>query len=206
MIAIIDYGLGNLHSVTKAVQRVAERDEVRLTESPDDVDRAGRVVLPGVGAFGDTMRGLEKRGLIPALRRVFESGRPYLGICMGMEALFADSEETPGVKGLAVFPGTLRRFRGEGLKVPHMGWNSLHFPRPCPLFEGIAEGSHVYFVHSYFADLSQPEIVAAEATHGVAFAAAVARPPIFGTQFHPEKSQAVGLQILTNFVRWKSRG
>jgi imidazole glycerol-phosphate synthase subunit HisH len=204
MIAVVDYGLGNLHSILKAVEHVAAgRDEVLLTESPADVDRAARVVLPGVGAFGDTMKGLEQRGLIPALRRAFDDRRPFLGICMGMEALFAGSDETPGAAGLAVFPGTFRRFPGEGLKVPHMGWNSLSFPRATPLFEGLAEGSHVYFVHSYFADLSQPEIVAASCGYGVRFAAAVADParPIFGTQFHPEKSQDTGLRILTNFIR-----
>ncbi|NUP90687.1 MAG: imidazole glycerol phosphate synthase subunit HisH [Candidatus Sumerlaeia bacterium] len=203
MIAVVDYGLGNLHSILKAVERVAAgREEVRLTESPDDVGRAARVVLPGVGAFGDTMKGLEQRGLIPALRRVFDDRRPFLGICMGMEALFAGSDENPGVAGLGVFPGTLRRFGANGLKVPHMGWNALAFPRPTPLFEGLAPGTHVYFVHSYHAGLSQPEIVAATSDHGVEFAAAVADParPIFGAQFHPEKSQDAGLRILTNFV------
>ena len=201
MIAVVDYGLGNLHSVAKALERAAGDEEIRVTESPGDVDRAERVVVPGVGAFGDTMRGLERRGMIPALRRVFGSGRPYLGICMGMQALFAASEESPGVEGLGLFPRTLRRFRGGGdLKVPHMGWNALTFPRPCALFRDLADGAHVYFVHSYWADLSQPESVAAISEHGVRFAAAVARPPIFGTQFHPEKSQSVGLGILQSFV------
>ena len=201
MIAVVDYGLGNLHSVTKAVEQVSGGREVCVTEDPVVVDRAERVVLPGVGAFGDTMGGLDQRGMVPALRRVFESGRPFLGICMGMQALFSASEESPGVEGLGVFPGTLRRFENRpGLKVPHMGWNALSFPQPCPLFQGLGDGAHVYFVHSYLADLSQPEIVAAESKHGIRFAAAVAKPPIFGTQFHPEKSQRVGLQILENFV------
>jgi imidazole glycerol-phosphate synthase subunit HisH len=201
MIAVVDYGLGNLHSVVKALERVAGEGEVCLTEDPSVVDRAERVVVPGVGAFGDTMLGLQRRGMVPALHRVFESGRPFLGICMGMQALFAASEESPGVEGLGFFPSTLRRFpRAPGLKVPHMGWNALEFPRRLPLFEGLGENAHVYFVHSYFADLSQPEIVAASSEHGLRFAAAVARPPVFGTQFHPEKSQRVGLRILENFV------
>lgn len=202
MIAIVDYGRGNLHSVTKALERVAGPARVEVTDSPAVVDRAERVVLPGVGAFGDTMQGLAARGLIPALRRVFDSGRPFLGICMGMQALFAASEESPGVEGLGILPGTLHRLRAEGLKIPHMGWNTLAFPRRTPLFEGVPDGVHVYFVHSYCADLSDPSVVAAVAEHGEAFAAAIARPPLFGTQFHPEKSQAVGLQILANFVNW----
>lgn len=202
MIAIVDYGLGNLHSVTKAVERVAEGVRVCLTEDPAIVDAATHIILPGVGAFGDTMSGLEERGLIPALQRVFESDRPFLGICMGMQALFAGSEETPGVAGLNVIPTVLRKFPTDdpSLKVPHMGWNALSFPRRTPLFEGLSDGDHVYFVHSYYADLSQPEIVGATTEHGLKFASAVAKPPIYGTQFHPEKSQAVGLQILKNFV------
>ncbi|MBN1478453.1 imidazole glycerol phosphate synthase subunit HisH [Candidatus Sumerlaeota bacterium] len=201
MIAVVDYGLGNLHSVCKALERVAGEEEVCLTEDPSVVDRAERVVVPGVGAFGDTMQGLQRRGMVPALHRVLGSGRPFLGICMGMQALFAASEESPGVEGLGFFPGTLRRFpHAPGLKVPHMGWNALSFPGRVPLFEGLDEGTHVYFVHSYFADLSQPEIVAASSEHGLRFAAAVARPPVYGTQFHPEKSQRVGLRILENFV------
>ncbi len=202
MIAVVDYGLGNLHSVVKAVERVAAGAEVRLTEDPAVVDQCERVVVPGVGAFGDTMAGLASRGMIEPLRRVFDSGRPYLGICMGMQALFAASEESPGVEGMALFPGTIRRFPASDLKVPHMGWNALRFPQPCALFDGLAEGAHVYFVHSFFADLTQPDIVAATAEHGETFAAAVARPPIFGTQFHPEKSQSLGLKILENFIRF----
>jgi glutamine amidotransferase len=202
VIAVVDYGLGNLHSVTKALERVAGGETVTLTTDPGEVDRASRVVVPGVGAFGDTMHGLASRGMIPALRRLFDSGRPFLGICMGMQALFAGSEENPGVEGLGVVPSTLRRLPSGAQKVPHMGWNALSFPQPCPLFEGLVDGAHAYFCHSYCADLTSPEIVVATAEHGVTFSAAVAKPPIFGTQFHPEKSQRVGLTILENFVNF----
>jgi glutamine amidotransferase len=200
MIAVVDYGMGNLHSVVKALERAAGGEEVRLTSDASDVDAAARAVLPGVGAFGDTMAGLSSRGLIPPLKRLFDDGRPFLGICMGMQALYAASEESPGVEGLGVIPATLRLLPSDKVKVPHMGWNALTFTQPNALFAGLESGAHVYFCHSYCADLSDPSTTVATSEHGMCFAAAVARGPICGTQFHPEKSQAVGLKILENFT------
>lgn len=199
MIALIDYGSGNLRSVEKALAKVG--GEVRIVSHPDEVGAASAVVLPGVGAFGDCVQNLARLGLLVPIRDFIATGRPFLGICVGLQMLLEASEESPGVAGLGVFRGRVRRFEGAGLKVPHMGWNRLRFRQPdCPLLRGVADGSYVYFVHSYYAQPLDEAVVAATSEYGVEFAAMLWQRNIFATQFHPEKSQAVGLVMLKNFV------
>lgn len=208
-IVVIDYGMGNLRSVSQAVAHVAGADSVLVSDSPEAVRAAERVVFPGQGAMPDCMRELEARGLRPA---VIEAARakPFLGICIGQQMLFDWSEEG-GVPGLGVFPGRVRRFpdelmvdaNGVRLKVPHMGWNGVTQRQAHALWHGIPDGERFYFVHSYFVVPDDPGLVAGEATHGIAFTAAVARDNIFAVQFHPEKSANAGLQMLKNFVGWK---
>lgn len=200
MIAIVDYGMGNLRSVEKALQRVGA--EVRVVGDAISVMAARGLVLPGVGAFGDCMRNLERLGLVEVIRRWVDEGQPFLGICLGMQALFESSEEAPGVAGLGILPGTVPRFRGQGLKVPHMGWNQLRIRQAdCPLLAGVADGSFVYFVHSYYCQPADDSVTCATTEYGREFCAMVWRERMFAMQFHPEKSQAVGLRILENFVR-----
>jgi imidazole glycerol-phosphate synthase subunit HisH len=199
MIALIDYGSGNLRSAEKALARVGA--DVRIVDRPDDVRTAAAVVLPGVGAFGDCIRNLSKDGLDVAIKEFIATGKPFLGICVGLQMLFESGAENPGVTGLGLLPGTVPRFAANGLKVPHMGWNQLRLHRPeCPLLTGVAAGSFVYFVHSYYGAPRQDSVVAATTEYGVEFAAVIWRANIFATQFHPEKSQVVGLRMLQNFV------
>lgn len=201
MIALIDYGSGNLRSVHKALLQVGA--QVRLVSEPQALADAQACVLPGVGAFDDCLNALSRQGLSAALKEYVQSGRPFLGICVGYQALFENSEEFDSrAPGLGVFGGTVVRFPARpGLKVPQIGWNQLHFTAPdCPLYRGIAEGSHVYFVHSYFPRPKDPSSVASVTTYGEEFASSVWRGNVFATQFHPEKSQQVGLQILRNFA------
>jgi glutamine amidotransferase len=198
MIAIVDYGIGNLGSVTKGFRHVGA--DVRLTGEPEVLRRASALVLPGDGAFGATMAEIERRGLVPILHEAVEAGVPLLGICIGMQVLFEESEEHGRFQGLGLLPGRVRRF-GDGLPVPHMGWNQLHPEASHPLLEGLADGAHVYFVHSFFCDAA-PEVVIASSDYGRGFAAVVGRERVLGVQFHPEKSQAVGLRIVANFVRF----
>ena len=207
-IAVIDYGMGNLRSVSKAIEHVASGRKVVVTSNPDEVAAAGRVVFPGQGAMPDCMREMESRGLRPAL---IEAARckPFLGICIGLQMLFEHSEEGD-TRGLGLLPGVVRRFpqarmvgaKGEKLKVPHMGWNELQFTRSHPLFAGLANRD-AYFVHSYHLKPSDPADVLATVDYGGPIVAAVGRDNIVGTQFHPEKSQAVGLRFITNFLAWK---
>ena len=209
MIVVIDYGMGNLRSVSKAVESLGA--EVRVSSDPADVATAGKLILPGVGAFPAAMRELTTRKLIDPLKASLAKGTPYLGICLGLQLLFDESEEGEGAKGFGVLPGRVRRFAFNGsrqLKIPHMGWNQIrprstvHGPQNgCPLMKGIPNESFVYFVHSYYADPTDPSVVAMESEYGVRFAAMLWRRNMFATQFHPEKSQAVGLQLLKNFVR-----
>jgi len=207
MIAIVDYGMGNLRSVEKALASLG--CPVEVTRDAAVLDRAEALLLPGVGAFGDAMRELDQRGLADIVRRRAEEaaggGRPFLGICLGMQVLVGDGEEDPGVPGLGVIAGRCPRLRptGHEYKVPHMGWNglSLHAGDGEALFSGIAEGSFVYFVHSYHVCPTDSGVVAAETDYGQPVCAALARGRLFATQFHPEKSQAVGLRILANFAR-----
>ncbi|HHV57319.1 MAG TPA: imidazole glycerol phosphate synthase subunit HisH [Firmicutes bacterium] len=197
MIAIVDYGMGNLGSVRYALQALGE--EVRVTADPAAIAAAPGVILPGVGAFGDAMAELRARGLVETVRQAAGSGRPFLGICLGMQLLFTAGEEGGYHEGLDILPGVVRRLRGE-VKIPHIGWNSLSFPRPTPLFDGVAPGSFVYFVHSYVAVPQEEAVVAATCSYGEEFTAAVRRGNVWGTQFHPEKSSQVGLAVLRNFV------
>ena len=204
-IAIIDYGLGNLRSVENAFQHLGA--EAALTESPADVAAAKAVVLPGVGAFGDGMAGLNQRGLTQALKEAHAAGKPGLGICLGLQLFFESSEESPGAVGLGLFKGTVKKFQGapysgpNALKVPHMGWNTLAFNGPQPLFAGLADGEFVYFVHSYYVAPTNPEWVLASSDYGMKFCAAAGTGNLMGCQFHPEKSQRAGLKILSNFIK-----
>jgi len=200
MIALVDYGMGNLRSVEKALARVGA--DVRIVSDRKSVLTADAMVLPGVGAFGDCMANLTKAGLADAIREFIATKRPYLGICLGFQALFESSEEAAGVQGLAVFPGTVPRFASNGLKVPHMGWNQLRIRKQaCPLLQGVAEGSHVYFVHSYYCRPKNASVVCGTTEYGIEFCSMLWADNVYATQFHPEKSQAVGLRILENFVR-----
>lgn len=200
MIAVVDVCSGNLRSVERALAQVG--GDVVVTRDPDVVRRADRIVVPGQGAFGVFMRGLGERGLGEALREAIAGGRPYLGICLGLQILFDDSEEQGPCAGLGVIAGRVVRLRPANprLKVPHIGWNQLAFRRRDPLLAGIADGAHVYFVHSYHVVPADPSLVTLEAEHGVRLTAAVRQANVFACQFHPEKSQGVGLQILRNFV------
>jgi glutamine amidotransferase len=196
-IAIADYGIGNLGSVTKAFRRAGA--EVVLTGDPALLRAADALILPGDGAFGATMEEVTGRGLLPVLRETVEAGKPLLGICIGMQLLFDESEEHGRHRGLGFLPGRVRRF-DDGLTVPHMGWNRLRARRPHPLLDGLADGSYVYFVHSYFCD-APDEVVIASSDYGRDFPAIVGRGNVLGVQFHPEKSQGVGLRMVANFVR-----
>jgi len=196
MIAIIDYGMGNLRSVQKGFEKAGVASAV--VRDPAAVDGAGGVVLPGVGAFADAMANLLALGLDAAVRRAVEAGKPFLGICLGQQLLFDASEEWGLTEGLGIFPGRVRRLP-EGLKVPHMGWNQVEAARPDPLLAGIPDGSSFYFVHSYYVDPVEPDLALARTGYGVRFASIVGRGKVYGIQFHPEKSSALGLQILKNF-------
>ena len=199
MIAIIDYDAGNIKSVEKALQALGEA--VTVTGQAEDILKADKVILPGVGAFGDAMNKLNDSGLVPVIWQVVEKKTPFLGICLGMQLLFEKSEESPGIAGLGLLPGEILRIPdGDGLKVPHIGWNSLSFPRESTLFQHLPEEAYVYFVHSYYLKAAREEDVSAQTQYGVTIHAAVERDNIFGCQFHPEKSSEVGLQILKNFV------
>jgi imidazole glycerol-phosphate synthase subunit HisH len=200
MIALVDYGMGNLRSVEKALARVGA--DVRIVSDRESVLAADALVLPGVGAFGDCMANLEKIGLVETIREFIATKRPFLGICLGFQALFESSEEAPGVKGFALFPGTVPRFAANGLKVPHMGWNELRIREGnCPLLKDVADNSYVYFVHSYYCKPKNPSVICGTTNYGIEFCSMLWAGNVFATQFHPEKSQAVGLKMLENFVR-----
>jgi glutamine amidotransferase len=198
VIAIVDYGIGNLGSVTKGFRHAGA--ETLLTGDPEQLRAAEALVLPGDGAFGATMDEMRKRDLVPVLREAAAKGTPLLGICIGMQVLFEESEEHGRHQGLGLLPGRVRRFDG-ALPVPHMGWNRLKRRRPHPLLDGFEDGSHVYFVHSYFCD-APDEVVIATSDYGRDFAAIAGRDNVLGVQFHPEKSQAVGLAMVKRFVRY----
>ena len=195
---IVDYGAGNLRSVARAVARAGY--EPLITSEPSAVERAEVVILPGVGAAADTMSNLTRCGLVEPIRQYIASGRPFLGVCMGLQALLTVSEEGGEHRCLDILPGRVRRLP-DGLKVPQMGWNSVRQTQAHPVFEGIADGAFFYFVHSYYAEPQDPSVVAGETTYGVTFAAVVATANIVATQFHPEKSGEAGLRLYENFLR-----
>lgn len=201
MIALLDYGSGNLRSVEKALRKVGA--DVNVITRPEGMKHARAAVLPGVGAFDDCMTAMQKQDLLEGVKHFITSGRPFLGICVGYQALFERSEEFNScATGLAVFKGKVVRFTERpGLKIPQIGWNQIEIVQPaCPLFRGISSGSYVYFVHSFFPCPEDASITAASTTYGETFASAIWRDNVFATQFHPEKSQNVGLKLLENFV------
>ena len=200
MIAIMDYGVGNLFSVEKAFLYLGA--DAKITNEVDVLRQADKIVLPGVGAFGDCMKNLRASGMIPVLKERVQAGVPLLGICVGLQILFEGSDESPEAEGLGFFRGRVRKIQADGLKIPHMGWNSLDVRRSAKpnLFEGLPELPFVYFVHSYHAVPEDGEIVTATADYGERLTAAVAKGNICATQFHPEKSGDVGLDILKNFI------
>jgi glutamine amidotransferase len=209
VIVVIDYGMGNLRSVSKALESLGA--SVRVSSDPQDVAKAAKLILPGVGAFPAAMRELAARRLIEPLKASIANGTPYLGICLGLQLLFERGEEGEGAGGLGILRGRVRRFSFNGastLKVPHMGWNQITISqrskiknqKGCPLLKGIPDKSFVYFVHSYYADPADRSVTALEADYGGPFTAMVWRGSLYATQFHPEKSQAVGLQLLRNFL------
>ena len=199
MIALIDYGSGNIRSVTNALKR--EGADVELVSDPARLAEAEGIVLPGVGAFGDCVRGLQTRGLWEPLTAWLAADKPFLGICVGYQMLFDESEESPGVRGFGFFAGKVKRFTTPGLKVPQIGWNQLDLTdRAHPLWRGLPAQPHVYFVHSYFPAPADAAIITSRSTYGETFAASAARGRAAGVQFHPEKSQDVGLAILRNFI------
>lgn len=199
MIAIIDYDAGNIKSVEKALQKLGA--EVVITKDAATILQADKVILPGVGAFGDAMANLQKYGLDKVIHQVVDMGIPFLGICLGLQLLFERSDETPGVAGLGILKGEILRIPENGdLKIPHMGWNSLHLQNSGRLFKGLKEQSYVYFVHSYYLKAQEEEIVKATTDYSINIHASVEKGNVFACQFHPEKSSEVGLQILQNFV------
>ncbi len=199
MIAVIDYDAGNIKSVEKALLHLGQ--EVKITDSAQEILSADKVVLPGVGAFGDAMGNLKRRGLDEVIRQAAENGTPFLGICLGLQLLFEKSDEAPGIEGLGILPGEILKIPAkEGLKIPHMGWNSLHLEHGGRLFQNVPEQSYAYFVHSYYLKAGEEESVKASTEYGVHIHASVEKGNVFACQFHPEKSSDVGLQILKNFV------
>ena len=199
MTAIIDYDAGNIKSVEKALLALGE--EAIITRDPKVLLEADHVILPGVGSFGDAMDKLCHYGLVETIKQIVQKGTPFLGICLGLQLLFEESEESKGVKGLGLLKGKILRIPdGPGLKIPHIGWNSLKFPHKAWLFLGLPEESYVYFVHSYYLKAAEEEIVTATTEYGTLIHASVEKNNIFGCQFHPEKSSEVGLTILKNFI------
>ena len=199
MIAIIDYDAGNIKSVEKALESLGQ--EVVITRDPEILLSASKVILPGVGAFGDAMSRLNEYGLVEVIHKIVDKKTPFLGICLGLQLLFDSSEEAPGVKGLSILPGKIVRFPAEiGLKIPQIGWNALKQPNKGRLFNGIEDGEFVYFVHSYYLKADELSDVVATTEYGVTVHAAVERDNVFACQFHPEKSSDVGLKILKNFI------
>ena len=199
MVAIIDYDAGNIKSVEKALQFLGQEAEV--TRDRERILKADKVILPGVGAFGDAMEKLSQYHLTEVIKETADKGTPFLGICLGLQLLFDRSDEAPGVEGLGILKGEILKIpEKEGLKIPHMGWNSLEFPREGKLFQGIGQNPYVYFVHSYYLKAAEEEIVTAAAEYGVQIHASVEKDNVFACQFHPEKSGEAGLQILRNFA------
>ncbi|NQU74998.1 MAG: imidazole glycerol phosphate synthase subunit HisH [Planctomycetes bacterium] len=204
MIAIVDYGMGNLRSVAKAIELIGGR--AKIVDTAEEILSAQKLILPGVGAFGDAMENLRRLGLIEPIKLAIAEGRPFLGICLGLQLLFGVGHEDGRHAGLDVLGGAVVRFDfssvagGEGLAIPHMGWNTIHWQRDCPLFRGLESGVYVYFVHSYHVVPEQADIEATSTRYGYAFTSSIWSGNMFATQFHPEKSQSVGLKMMANFV------
>lgn len=205
MIALIDYGMGNLLNVSKALEAVG--GDVRIVDTPSDIEQASALVLPGVGNFGNGIENLKARRLIDPIISAINSKKPFLGICLGLQMLFEQSEEAPDKKGFGVLKGKVVRLPDKGLKIPHMGWNSVDFVKENPFFNGIPTGTYFYFVHSYYVKPTDAELIIGTTNYGIEFTACIVRDNILATQFHPEKSQNAGLQILMNFVtKYQSEG
>ena len=204
MIGIIDYGMGNLHSVQKALEQIGA--EASIICEPDQITQADKVILPGVGAFQDAIRTLQKKELVGPIREAAQSGKWFLGICLGLQLLFEVSYEDGNHEGLGILSGRVKRFdfaddpTKSHLKIPHMGWNGLKMKGSCPLYKGIEDGAFVYFVHSYYVAPDDPRVIATTTEHGIEFVSSICRDNLMATQFHPEKSQRTGLQILANFA------
>ena len=198
-VAVVDYDAGNTLSVTRALKKVGAR--VDLTPDPEKVLSADAVVLPGVGAFGDCMRKLREKGMDEACLETYRTGTPFLGVCVALQVFFEDSEESPGVEGLGIFPGKVVRFDLGSLKVPHMGWNDLDIARPHPVLDGLS-GEAFYFVHSYYPEPEEPTDLLGVSDYGGAFCAAAGRENLVAVQFHPEKSSLAGLRLYENFLGW----
>ena len=200
MVAVIDYDAGNIKSVEKALQYLGS--DVTVTRNRDEILKADRVILPGVGAFGDAMEKIRGYGLEPVIHEVVDRGTPFLGICLGLQLIFERSDEAPGVEGLSLLKGEILKIpKGEYTKIPHMGWNSLKLKNGGRLFEGIEDGSYVYFVHSYYLKAAKDDVVKAETKYNTVIHASVEKDNVFACQFHPEKSSIVGLKILSNFLQ-----
>jgi imidazole glycerol phosphate synthase glutamine amidotransferase subunit len=202
MIGIIDYGMSNLGSVMNACRHLALPAE--LISKPAQMDACRALIFPGQGAFGDCVKHLQAHGFVEPLKNWIRADRPFLGICLGLQTLFEGSEEAPGVAGLALLPGTVRKFAlPPEFKIPQIGWNQVRQRKPdCPLFRGLPDGSHAYFVHSYYVESRDPAVVAGETDYGILYASVVWRGGLMAVQFHPEKSQSAGLRILGNFGSW----
>ena len=199
MVAVIDYDAGNIKSVEKAMMALGE--DVVVTRKQEEILLADHVILPGVGAFGDAMEKLHKYGLVEVIKEVVDKSTPFLGICLGLQLLFESSEESEGVEGLGILRGKIVRLPDDqGLKIPHIGWNSLRYPNSGRLFEGLPEESYVYFVHSYYLQAAEPQIVTATTEYAALIHASVEKENVFACQFHPEKSSDVGMKILRNFL------
>jgi glutamine amidotransferase len=210
-VVIIDYGMGNLHSISKALEHAAQGAEIIISADPEEISAADRVVFPGVGAIKDCMQALEAQGLVSVIKEVAQQ-RPFLGVCLGMQALLDESDEGGSVSCLGLIPGNVRHFEkgmvgadGNKLKIPHMGWNSVHQAIEHPLWKSIAQESRFYFVHSHFVTPENRENCAATTDYPTPFSCALSHQNIFAVQFHPEKSQAAGLQLLENFLGWNGQ-
>lgn len=198
MIAIIDYGAGNLRSVEKALDHLGY--DTKITADKNEILAASKVILPGVGAFGDCMSSVNRAGLSECIHEVIDKNTPFLGICLGLQLLFESSEESPGAEGLKIFDGSNVRIPSfNGLKIPHIGWNSIKYDKDCPIFTGLGDDPYVYFVHSYYMQPNDRSIIAATTDYGAELPIALHKGSVFATQFHPEKSGSVGLKILKNF-------
>jgi len=212
-VAVIDYGMGNLHSVAKALEKVGEGVDIVVTHDHKKIEQADRVVLPGVGAIRDCMHEINRLSLDKVVNNIVEQGKPLLGVCVGMQALMTFSDENNGVDCLKILPGHVAYFgaelhdpdTGERLKIPHMGWNQVHQTYDHPLWQNINQDERFYFVHSYYVEPVEIGMIAGSANYGIPFTAAVAKDNVFATQFHPEKSQHAGLQLYKNFLNWNGR-